>query len=354
VGSCCLDVQPSSNNCGLEIPPNRAIVNDSIGGTEDYNASGVEKAIRLRIINMSSFSSFYIFSSDPEMEFEVIEIDGVALERGDINLLHHKWIEIHAGQRYSVRFKPTDSFSLYSVIDPYHYSTNKCAASSLRREPPGAGPVEGTGRYGTALMATANFHVADNPIPEPQFPMTGRYCNADGKKICFIEEKNQKYKIVNLPEWVGSSPVNDDWYNAFTPKNPMPQVVYDPASSTVIHISLTADLNGFANLNNTKFTTSNVPVLLRESMGNDCDASGFIDPGEENGGRSSSSYYGVNNVQRVWQGTTVFMVINSTVGAHPCRFPPPFHPPPSYPPLLRQAVDSLLVSSPPARPRLSR
>jgi hypothetical protein len=82
--------------------------------------------------------------------------------------------------------------------------------------------------------------------------LAGRYRNLDGKSICFIAETNQKYKIVNLPNWVGfptGSPVNDGWYNAYTPKNPISQPAYNPNSSVIIYLSLTADSNGFANLN---------------------------------------------------------------------------------------------------------
>jgi hypothetical protein len=272
---------------------------------------------------MSAFSSFYIFSTDPNMEFEVIEIDGVALNRtGDANLLHHKWIEIHAGQRYSVRFKPTDSFSLYSVIDPYHYSTNKCAADKLLSASPG-NPVAGTtGRYGTALWAKANFRVA-GPIPRATFPLEGSYCNSDGESICFVELDSQKYKIVNMPDWVSNkrAPLNDDWSAVYIPKNPMPQILYDEWRSVVIYLSLTANSTGFANLNNTKFESSAVPVLLRETINNGTcrgDNGWYQDPGGDQG-RSPSRYYGVNNIQRLAQGTNVFMVITSEMGAHPCE-----------------------------------
>jgi iron transport multicopper oxidase len=131
-GACCT----SASNCGIEPPPNGmsmpnlvckaasyvdradfmlsgATVNDIYGQPASFSASGTG-AVRVRIINMSAYSSFFIYISDQSIDLEVIEVDGVPLQTTGARTA--KSLEIHPGQRYSVRIVSSKSYRLYGVL----------------------------------------------------------------------------------------------------------------------------------------------------------------------------------------------------------------------------------------------
>ncbi|KAK8131327.1 Iron transport multicopper oxidase FET3 [Apiospora sp. TS-2023a] len=121
-GRCCFDYQDYTL-CGMEIPPDNALVHDDLSGTHTYQAKK-SKNMRVRIINMSASSSFYVFADNADVEMTVIEADGVPFQNtGDAKV---KSLQVHPGQRYSVLVKSDKSFNIHSVLDPDQYSGNSC------------------------------------------------------------------------------------------------------------------------------------------------------------------------------------------------------------------------------------
>ncbi|KAK8015434.1 Cupredoxin [Apiospora arundinis] len=121
-GRCCFDYK-DYKLCGMEIPPDDALVHDDLSTTHTYK-SKKSKNMRVRIINMSASSSFYVFADNPDVEMAVIEADGVPFKNSGGAVA--KSIQIHPGQRYSVVIKSDKSFNIYSVLDPDQYSGNSC------------------------------------------------------------------------------------------------------------------------------------------------------------------------------------------------------------------------------------
>lgn len=80
--------------------------------------------MRVRIINMSASSSFYVFADNAEVEMTVIEADGVPFQNTKDAMV--KSLQVHPGQRYSVLVKSDKSFNIHSVLDPDQYSGNSC------------------------------------------------------------------------------------------------------------------------------------------------------------------------------------------------------------------------------------
>jgi FtsP/CotA-like multicopper oxidase with cupredoxin domain len=84
-----------------------ADVNDSLEGHVNFdnrNGGWSTPSMRVRIINQSAFASFFVYATDPSFNLEVIEVDGVSLSSPS----PVKSVEIHPGQRYSIRVAPLD------------------------------------------------------------------------------------------------------------------------------------------------------------------------------------------------------------------------------------------------------
>ncbi|KAK8117043.1 multicopper oxidase [Apiospora kogelbergensis] len=156
-GRCCFDYK-EYNLCGMEIPPDNALVHDDLSTTHTYKAKKSNN-MRVRIINMSASSSFYVFADNPDIEITVIEADGVPFK--NTNDAQAKSLQIHPGQRYSVVIKSDKSFNIYSVLDPDQYSGNSCqqmnpfpsgvdnkVGAGFRSGRPGTGDGHGKRRFG--------------------------------------------------------------------------------------------------------------------------------------------------------------------------------------------------------------
>lgn len=98
-------------------------MHDDLSGTHTYQAKK-SKNMRVRIINMSASSSFYVFADNADVEMTVIEADGVPFQ--NTNDARVKSLQVHPGQRYSVLVKSDKSFNIHSVLDPDQYSGNSC------------------------------------------------------------------------------------------------------------------------------------------------------------------------------------------------------------------------------------
>jgi hypothetical protein len=90
-----------------------ALMKDALSPTFSLPGTETTKAVRIRIINMSAFSSFIIFPNT-QRDMEIIEVDGVALSNQ--NVQNASSIEIHAGQRYSIIIRTNTNFMLHGVI----------------------------------------------------------------------------------------------------------------------------------------------------------------------------------------------------------------------------------------------
>jgi len=80
--------------------PGAALGGDNLAGDPLWTISPTDTGkIRVRLINMSAFSSFIVFPSSGDIKFEAIEVDGVSLDK-DASQGDRKYtsIEIHAGQ----------------------------------------------------------------------------------------------------------------------------------------------------------------------------------------------------------------------------------------------------------------
>ncbi|KAK7943500.1 uncharacterized protein PG986_012613 [Apiospora aurea] len=121
-GRCCFDYEEYTL-CGMEVPPDNALVHDDLSTVHTYQAQK-SKYMRVRIINMSASSSFYVFADNEAVEMIVIESDGVPLKNTKDAIV--KSLQVHPGQRYSVLVRSDKSFNIYSVVDPDQYSGNSC------------------------------------------------------------------------------------------------------------------------------------------------------------------------------------------------------------------------------------
>ncbi|KAK8085657.1 hypothetical protein PG997_006928 [Apiospora hydei] len=138
-GRCCFDYEEYTL-CGMEVPPDNALVHDDLSTVHTYQAQK-SKYMRVRIINMSASSSFYVFADNEAVEMIVIETDGVPLKNTKDAIV--KSLQIHPGQRYSVLVRSDKSFNIYSVVDPDQYSGNSC--QQLYDFPSGADKNVGAG-----------------------------------------------------------------------------------------------------------------------------------------------------------------------------------------------------------------
>ncbi|ORY60987.1 multicopper oxidase-domain-containing protein [Pseudomassariella vexata] len=326
-GACCVSGR-GNDVCGLEVPPDGAVVRDDLSGTTTYNAKslGSGKA-RVRIVNMSAGSQFLVFSNDPDIEMEVIEVDGVPLKK---NLSKAKSLELHPGQRYSVLVSNPRSFLLHAVIDPRQYSINSCqelrtiegssesnSGVGQRIRQAGGGSGSGTIQYNYALIATAKFDLGSE-IPTSFFK-PDIYCT-DSNKPCYTTQSG----LNNLPSHATdlSYRLTDDWEinGKLLPQDEQPRVLYgNDDDSVIITLRLTAQQgqNKFGNLNNGVFMEPQIPILLRQNQPDPtaCSSAQLVPkPGM---GQSLEQYYGANNTWNVRKGTNVFLVVQSAPGAHP-------------------------------------
>ncbi|KAF3934618.1 Laccase-4 [Dactylellina cionopaga] len=112
--------------CGTGVPvgPDDAVVNDNKAvKTKVTIPNGNTKKTRLRFVNMSAYSSFFVYIRNrvtlQPLTMNVIEADGVKTEEQTFHV-----IQVHPGQRYSVLISPgsqTQGYAIMTVLDPHEY-----------------------------------------------------------------------------------------------------------------------------------------------------------------------------------------------------------------------------------------
>ncbi|KAI1848380.1 hypothetical protein JX265_008839 [Neoarthrinium moseri] len=324
-GQCCFDGR-HEDLCGMEIPPDGAIVHDTLSGSCSYDALSTNgKPIRVRLINMSASSTFYVFSNDPGIDFVIIEADGTPLKNTGNPVA--KSIQLHPGQRYSVLINSSKSFLLYSVIDPDQYSGNTCQQMNtygggnklLRDGKRGGGGGGRAIRWNYALTAVAEFNIGGD-MPTPYFE-PNEYCTESSVPCYTRNDDDKSQSLVNLPAHAADvgQRLSDHWAAAgkLAPKYDVPRLTWED-NSAIITIDLTATKGTmkFANLNNKAFYSPQIPLLLRQvQAGPNCTNTDVIpQPGPD---YSVDGYFGANNTFYVKRDTTVFFVVGSETGRHP-------------------------------------
>ncbi|KAF3941878.1 Laccase-5 [Dactylella cylindrospora] len=133
--------------CGVGIPiaPDDAVINDNKGTKTQITVPyGNTKKLRLRFVNMSAYSSFFVYirgrddiKYNPPMN--VVEVDGIKAAGTEFRV-----IQVHPGQRYSVVLDPTQidttkGLAIVTVLDPHEYKGIQVEAFEAKK--PGCQPA---------------------------------------------------------------------------------------------------------------------------------------------------------------------------------------------------------------------
>lgn len=291
--------------------------------------------MRIRLINMSASSNFFVFASDPDIDMEVIEVDSIALAKQHRAVAKSVWIQ--PGQRYSLLIRSRKSFTISAVINPDQYSHNTCQHMNsytgttpnrlLRfRQEQDQGPApDYTGEqpvlWNYALMGAAEFKIKGD-APKPYFK-PNKYCERSDVPCYVSRDYSRTSGLVNLPEHAANLEMrlSDQWAvgGRLKPRDGMPRIMYDE-NSVIIKIDLT--VNGGpvekASLNHKEFQAPAIPILLKQMLTDSANCTNVQEP-QPGPNQEVDQFYNASNTFLVNKDTTIFFMVGAEVGAHPCK-----------------------------------